>query len=50
MATKPAGRAGATVAIVVFSRESVATAITQLKKSKPGAKLANMKADKPKCR
>lgn len=50
MATKTTGSAGAIVAIVVFSRESEATAITQLKKSKPGAKLANMKADKPKCR
>ena len=40
MATKPAGRTGATVAIMLFSRESAATAITQLKKSKPGAKLA----------
>ena len=53
MATKPAGKAGATMAIGVFSRESEATAITQLKKLKPGAKLvimASMKVDKPKCR
>ncbi|EMS55144.1 hypothetical protein TRIUR3_13387 [Triticum urartu] len=53
MATKSAGKAGATMAIGVFSRESEATAITQPKKLKPGAKLvimASMKADKPKCR
>lgn len=53
MATMPAGRAGSTVAIMVFPRESDASAIAQLKKSKPGARLATVagvKADGPKGR
>jgi hypothetical protein len=42
MATMPAGRAGSIVAIMVFPRESEASAIAQLKKSMLGARLATV--------